>query len=261
MTLIDDGTNTEVLWPELRTPDGIADKERDGEDGDGSDGGEGQGEAAEKTVRVPLVAVAALLSGTAGAWLASRLFTGGVFPFGVAMVGVAIGVGAHVPLVPLGPLGPSPVPRPAHRGRRRRGVRRRREAGKGSANLTSLIVDAVKGGGLGQPPVPFDPGWRFVFVVLFAVVSAAGLALAVNLARPQLAVAFPLPVVLGAALLPTRGLGGRRQHRGPRRHGRGPGHGLRRRPRRRGRCRWHVRGPPTRTGRGTARSPSSPASS
>lgn len=69
------------------------------------------------------------------------------------------------------------------------------------ANLARLVVDAVRGGGLSQPPVAFDPGWRFLLVVSVALLgeASAGLALAFN--RPRVASLLCLPFVVGGALL------------------------------------------------------------
>ena len=49
----------------------------------------------------------------------------------------------------------------------------------GSANLPSLVVEAVNSGGLGQPPVPFEPGWRFLLVVLLILLGAGASALGI----------------------------------------------------------------------------------
>ncbi|MHB8340512.1 MAG: DUF3488 domain-containing protein, partial [Mycobacteriales bacterium] len=71
----------------------------------------------------------------------------------------------------------------------------------GSANLPGLISEALHGGGLGHPPVPFDPGWRFLLFVLTGLLSEASAAAAVGLHRPKLAVGLPVPLLVGAALL------------------------------------------------------------
>lgn len=75
----------------------------------------------------------------------------------------------------------------------------------GSANLPSLVVEAVRSGGLAQPPVPFEPGWRFLLVVLLALLGAGAASVAVATSRPRLAVLVPLPVVIGAALVQPTG--------------------------------------------------------
>ncbi|MHB8719226.1 MAG: DUF3488 and transglutaminase-like domain-containing protein [Candidatus Dormibacteria bacterium] len=58
----------------------------------------------------------------------------------------------------------------------------------GSASLPSLVGEAVRAGGLGQPPVPFDPGWRFLLMALFVVLGAGAASLSVTLRQPMIAV-------------------------------------------------------------------------
>ena len=74
-------------------------------------------------------------------------------------------------------------------------------SGQGSANLPGLVVEAVRAGGLLQPPVPFDPGWRFVLVVLAAVFGAGVPAATLGFKRPKLAALLPLPLVMAGELL------------------------------------------------------------
>jgi hypothetical protein len=45
------------------------------------------------------------------------------------------------------------------------------DATGGTANLVSLVKEAITSGGLGSPPVPFDPGWRFLVVVVMALLG------------------------------------------------------------------------------------------
>jgi transglutaminase-like putative cysteine protease len=75
----------------------------------------------------------------------------------------------------------------------------------GTANLPSLIREALTNGGLRQPPIPFDPGWRFLVLVLFAILVSAASAAAVSTAKPRLAVLFPIPITIGAGLLHPAG--------------------------------------------------------
>ena len=77
--------------------------------------------------------------------------------------------------------------------------------GTGTATLPTLIADAVRGGGLGQPPIEFAPGWRFLLVTLLVLLGAGAASLGVGLSRPRLAVAAPVPVVVGAALIQPAG--------------------------------------------------------
>ncbi len=69
------------------------------------------------------------------------------------------------------------------------------------ANLAQLVADAVRGGGLSQPPVAFDPGWRFLLVVTVALLGEASAGLALSLNRPRTAALLSLPFVVGGAVL------------------------------------------------------------
>lgn len=143
------------------------------------------------------VALAAALATGAGAWLAGGLFRD-FSARGVGFLGVAVGAGIAAlafrrgrPLLQLlvlpvaGALGAVLV-----------------LAGAGSgATLPRLVGQAVRGAGLMQAPVPFDPGWRFVLVVLCALIASTSAALAISSGRPKLAVAGPLALVIPAALL------------------------------------------------------------
>jgi hypothetical protein len=66
--------------------------------------------------------------------------------------------------------------------------------------LTYQISQAVNSGGLLQPPVPFNPGWRFILVVIFALLTAGGAALGISLRRPRLGVSLAVPVTMAAVL-------------------------------------------------------------
>lgn len=155
-------------------------------------------------LRLPLVAGAALLSSLAGAWMVGGLFRGSIAPRGAGVLGVVIGVGMawisarsrrgamlQAATVPVAAVAGAALVAPSATG--------------GTANLPGLVADALRGGGLLQPPVPFEPGWRFLAVVLFAAVGAAAVGLSVSLGRPRLAVAVPVPILLGAALLQPEG--------------------------------------------------------
>lgn len=68
-----------------------------------------------------------------------------------------------------------------------------------------LVVDAITAGGLSQPPVPFDPGWRFLLFVLtcgIAVTAATG---AVALNRARVAAFLPAPVMIAGVLVQPDG--------------------------------------------------------
>src|SRR4051812_43828960 len=72
---------------------------------------------------------------------------------------------------------------------------------EGGADLPSLIAEAIRGGGLGQPPVAFDPGWRFLLFTAVALLGQTSAGLALAYGRPRLAAAVVLPFVIGASLL------------------------------------------------------------
>lgn len=65
-------------------------------------------------------------------------------------------------------------------------------------NLPSLVGDALRSGGIAQPPVPFDPGWRLFLVASIGMLAAASGALAMGFRRPRLATFLAVPVILGA---------------------------------------------------------------
>jgi hypothetical protein len=77
-------------------------------------------------------------------------------------------------------------------------------AAKG-ASLPTVIVEAVRGGGIAQPPMPLDPGWRFIIIVVMAVIGAAAASLAIGHNRPKLGIVVPAPLLFGAALLQPPG--------------------------------------------------------
>ncbi len=150
--------------------------------------------------RAPLVVASAALAGLAAVWLSGGLFSDGVLPRLHGLAGLAIGLAvtgvslraerasaAQYALIPIAVVAGAIAITPVATG--------------GTANLPSLVGEALSSGGLLQPPIPLDPGWRFILVALFAVVGGAAVALAGAYARPKLAVVVPLPLVVGGALL------------------------------------------------------------
>lgn len=79
------------------------------------------------------------------------------------------------------------------------------DATGGTANLPSLVVEALKSGGLSAPPVPFDPGWRFLLVVLVSSLAVTGATAALATGRPRLAVFLPAPVAVAGILVQPAG--------------------------------------------------------
>jgi hypothetical protein len=157
----------------------------------------------EEPAGVLLTSAAAFLASAAAGWMCAGIFRGG-FPRLIGLLGPVIGVGTialsyrtkrpsfvqylAVPIaVVVGALLVLP------------------DAQGGSANLPGLVAEAVRSGGIGQPPVPFDPGWRFLLLLLITVVSAGSTALALGMNKPKIAVLLPVPVIFGAALIQPPG--------------------------------------------------------
>lgn len=79
------------------------------------------------------------------------------------------------------------------------------DATGGTANLPSLVVEALRSGGLAAPPVAFDPGWRFLLVVLVSAVAVTAATAAMVTRRPRLAVFIPAPMTVGGILIQPPG--------------------------------------------------------
>lgn len=75
----------------------------------------------------------------------------------------------------------------------------------GGSSVPTLVVEAVKGGGLSQPPVPFDPGWRFLLVVLTCSIAVSAATGAVAFSRSRIAAFLPAPVLAAGALIQPEG--------------------------------------------------------
>lgn len=200
MTLLDD----RPLGPEA-VPGGT-----DGTGGDGEGGAAApdvpvvrSADDAEQPASVPLTGLATFCAVAAAGWMAAGVFRGAM-PRVIALVAAAVGVGLVVlsyrskrpstvqylalpTAVVLGALFVLPF------------------AKGGSANLPNLVLEAFRSGGIAQPPVPFDPGWRFVLVVLVTMLGAASAALATGLNRPKVGIALPAPLLFAAALVQPQG--------------------------------------------------------
>ncbi len=72
--------------------------------------------------------------------------------------------------------------------------------GGGPSAMPQLMRDAVASGRLLRPPVPFDPGWYPIVVVVFALLGFAAAWVGTALERPRLAVAVPLPILALTAI-------------------------------------------------------------
>jgi hypothetical protein len=155
-------------------------------------------EQGEHPVPVLTTVGAAALACGAAAWLVAGVFRG-LLPQAVALAGVVIGAGlvwlsyrfkkefVQYLVVPAAVVAGLVVIAPSATG--------------GGQNAFDLIAEALKQGGLGQPPVPFDPGWRFLLMAVFVLVSAATAGMAVATNRPKIGLLIPVPLAGAAALV------------------------------------------------------------
>jgi transglutaminase-like putative cysteine protease len=75
----------------------------------------------------------------------------------------------------------------------------------GGSSVPSLVIEAIKAGGLSQPPAPFDPGWRLLLLVLTCSIAVAAATGAVAFNKSRLAVFLPAPVVGAGVLIQPKG--------------------------------------------------------
>jgi hypothetical protein len=146
-----------------------------------------------------LACATALLASAAAGWMAGGVFTGytarlvGVLAalLGAGMVWVSyrtrIAVVVQFLIMPVAVIAGGILIAP--------------DATGGTANLPSLVVEALKAGGLTSPPIPFDPGWRFLLVILLTSVSVTAASAALATDRPLMAVLIPTPLVVAAMLV------------------------------------------------------------
>jgi hypothetical protein len=140
--------------------------------------------------------LAALLGSAAAAWMLAGPFAG-VFPKLVALSGVAL-AGALLVL--------------AHRAGRPAlqflGIPAAVvlaaalvvPTGVAVGRIPDLVLQALRQGGLSSPPVPFDPGWRVLLVLVATWLTFASATLAGALDRPRLAIVVS-GAVAGVAML------------------------------------------------------------
>lgn len=145
-----------------------------------------------------LTCASALLATLAFGWVAGSVFDGWAAR-GVGMLGAVIGVGAV--LLSTRVRNPSLVQYAGAAVAAVTGALLVVPFTDGGSSLPSLVVEALRGGGLGQPPVAFDPGWRFLLLVTVALLGETSAGLALALGRPRLAALVVLPFVVGGALL------------------------------------------------------------
>lgn len=72
--------------------------------------------------------------------------------------------------------------------------------GGGASNLPALIHEAVNSGRILRPPVPFDPGWRPILMVVFSLLGFGAAWVGTALDRPRAAIAVPLPILALTAI-------------------------------------------------------------
>ena len=160
---------------------------------------EDAGGGADGSVNRVTSALAAGIASGAAAWMVSgmfRDFTAHLVALGGAALGTAIvvmsyrirrGAWLQYTIIPAALLLALILVAPDARG--------------GSSGFVQLVVDAVKNGGLLQPPIPFDPGWRAILVVVFALLAGTSAALGAGFRRPKLGVLIPLPLAMGSAIV------------------------------------------------------------
>lgn len=74
-----------------------------------------------------------------------------------------------------------------------------------TGTIPALVSRAIRSGGLLEPPVPFDPGWRFLVVVLFIIAGGAAASIATGWGNPNLVLALPVPLVIGGGFVQPPG--------------------------------------------------------
>lgn len=157
----------------------------------------------ERPIRAGFVLVASGLAGVSVAWMAGGLFESPYFARACGLGGVLVASGllavslrmgrrafAQYAVLPIAAVLGAALVAPS---------------ATGGASLPGLIGAALTGAGLRQAPSPFYPGWRFVLLILAAVVTAAGFTNAVRFRKPKLATLVPLPITVAAGLLQPHG--------------------------------------------------------
>jgi Transglutaminase-like superfamily/TgpA N-terminal domain len=154
---------------------------------------------------VPLLTsvLATAFTSAAAAWVLAGVFGDAVLAHAVALAGVVLGSGLillsyrlrppaviQFLLVPLALAAGAALAAPAARS---------------GASVPDLVAEAIRQGGLLQPPISFDPGWRFLLIALCVLVSGGSAALALSTERVKLAVLAPLPLAFAAALIQPPG--------------------------------------------------------
>ena len=63
----------------------------------------------------------------------------------------------------------------------------------GPGGIVPAVRDAIEAGRAIRPPVPFDPGWRVLIVVVIGMLGFGAAAVAISADRPKLGIVLPLP--------------------------------------------------------------------
>lgn len=154
-----------------------------------------QGPRANPTITI----AASTLASTAAAWMVAGMFRDFSAHL-VALLGVAIGAGLMLAsqrmrtaswleylVLPLALLAGIVLVAP--------------DTGSTQGGFGGAVSQALKSGGLLQPPISFDPGWRFIVVVILAPLTAGAARLALSLDRPKLGVGVPLILAMAAGIV------------------------------------------------------------
>lgn len=157
---------------------------------------------AERPAGAALTCLSALLATAAFGWIAGSVFAGPLARL-IGLAGAVLGVG--VVLLSTRSRRPSLVQYGGAIAAVVLGALLVLPDATGGSSLPSLVTEAVRGGGLGMPPVAFDPGWRFLLLIACALLGQAAAGLALGLDRPRIAAVVALPFVVGAALLQPPG--------------------------------------------------------
>ena len=72
--------------------------------------------------------------------------------------------------------------------------------GGGPSALPQLVREAIEGGRAFRPPVPFDPGWIPILMIVFSMLGFGAAWVGTRLERQRLSIAVPLPLLALTAM-------------------------------------------------------------
>ena len=157
----------------------------------------------DEPVSAVRVAAAAALAGAAGGWVLAGVFDAAIARF-IGLLAPAIGAAVAALAAtrwrrnPLGPWLAVPaavvtawlVVLPEGAG----------------VSLPRLVMESLRAGGISQPPLPFDPGWRIILAFIAVLLGSASTGLALSTANARIAPLLGAGVVLvGVLVQPTGG--------------------------------------------------------